>query len=76
MRFRSQRLIMIMATALLSRANGFVVQPLRGGSVVDASRLFSSRRNTGGLRRLPVVKAPSELLDKARKVAHRVPADR
>lgn len=33
------------------------------------------KNNTGGLRRLPVVKAPKELLDKARKVPLRVKAD-
>jgi nucleolar GTP-binding protein len=33
-------------------------------------------RNTGGLRRLPVVKAPSELMARARKVAYRVKADK
>lgn len=32
--------------------------------------------NTGGLRRLPVVKAPDELLARARKTAYKVKADR
>jgi hypothetical protein len=32
--------------------------------------------NTGGLRRLPVVKAPNELVARARKTAYKVKADR
>ena len=32
--------------------------------------------NTGGLRRLPVVKAPTELAARARKAAYKVKADR
>lgn len=32
-------------------------------------------QNTGGLRRLPVVKNPKELVDKARKIAHRIRPD-
>ena len=36
----------------------------------------SKNTNTGGLRRLPVVKAPNELLSRAQKTARRVRADK
>lgn len=41
-----------------------------GGSIRDKNY------QTGGLRRLPVVKSPEELMDKARKVVLRVKADK
>jgi len=34
-----------------------------------------SESNTGGLRRLPVVKAPIEIINRARKIAYNVPTD-
>jgi hypothetical protein len=41
----------------------------------EAKTKSQKLRNTGGLRKLPVVKAPKELMDKARKAPKRVKND-
>lgn len=41
----------------------------------EASSQVATRKDTGGLRRLPVVKAPSELMSRAQKTARMVRAD-
>ena len=43
--------------------------------VTTAGQKKKKLSNTGGLRRLPVVKSPKELMDKARKVPLRVKND-
>ena len=42
------------------------------------SKSASSKKNvnTGGLRRLPVVKSPTELINRSKKAAYRTPADK
>ena len=45
------------------------------GEASPKSKSKQQQPNTGGLRRLPVVKRPNELMDKARKVPNRIRPD-
>ena len=61
---------------------GFKASPLRKQARVVSARFSTTdnaqqkkAKNTGGLRRLPVVKSPVELMNKAKREAERVKAD-
>lgn len=70
----------VFVSAFQSRTSS-VLAARHNRASLASSRLFSTQHqkqklsNTGGLRRLPVVKAPKELMDKARKVPLRVKND-
>lgn len=66
-----QRLLPLTVNGLTSLA---AIAPVSSDEVIRRNNALT--RNTGGLRRLPVVKAPNELIDRARKDAYRVKTDK
>jgi len=64
------------STALFStKATGEQGSSKKNQSNQAVAKKQKKEPNTGGLRRLPVVKAPAELMSKARREAERVKAD-
>jgi hypothetical protein len=76
MRTNQQQLTRLFSTAATSSNVTSNPKAVTGAATATSTAATPTYSNTGGLRRLPVVKSPIELMDKARKAGLRVRADR